>query len=92
MIRHWLAPIAKYLNSWPWNGRELAIETSPVMTESLGGAIDRATAEAAEHPGIYQAYTADCPTIQLTMRPGWSVEPDELAILMGTDTEAAPNG
>lgn len=80
--QHWLLPIVRRIAGWPWEGRRTQIETSPAMTDALGGAIMRATAEAVEHPGLYQAYYADAPTIQLTMRPGWSIEPDELAELM----------
>ena len=93
MFGHWLSPIVRRLASWPYNGQQINIETSPAMTEALGGSIDRATAEAAEHPGLYQMTTTDCQTIQLTMRPGWSVDPDELAHLMWVPAdEAVPNG
>lgn len=91
--QHWLAPIVSRLRSWPWNGQQIAIQTSPAMTESLGGSIVRATAEAAEHPGLYQAFYGDATTIQLTMRPGWAVDPDELAQLMWAPAdEGVPNG
>lgn len=84
-----LVPFARSLmmavNDWPWNGRLETYPTSPVVTDALGGAVIRATEEAAEHPGLYQAYTADAYTIQLTMRPGFSVDAQTLADLSMAD-------
>lgn len=83
--------IKQILNSWPWQGQEMVIPGSNGMTEGLGSNLVLATEEAARYPGLYQAYQGDCPTIQLTMRTGWYVDPDDLGFGLGSD-EGGPNG
>lgn len=84
-----------FLNGWSWRGREANWELSPAITEALGGAQVRATEEAAEHPGLYQARYDDIPSVQLTMRPGWATSPADLEMIAGEssfDSGEAPYG
>lgn len=81
-------------NGFPWQGVETNWTLSNVIPEALGGAQVRATEEAAEHPGLYQARYDDIPTIQLTLRPGYATSPDELEMVageaFGNDTGEVP--
>lgn len=69
--------MAQRLNGYPWQGQEYNAPLSNEVTEGLGGAIERATAEAALHPGLFQARYDDAVTDQMAIRPVLIVPPSE---------------
>lgn len=70
--------MAQRIASWPWDGQEYNAPLSNGVTVALGGAIRRATAEAATHPGLYQARSDDIVSPQEWVRPALVIPPSEL--------------
>lgn len=63
---------------YPWQGDQFNLPTTTPERRGLGGAQVRATAEAAQHPGLYQARYDDAVTPQETVRPALIIPPSEL--------------
>lgn len=69
--------MAQIDNGFPWQGQQYNAPLSSQITEGLGAVILRATAEAASHPGLYQARYDDSVTPQEWIRPALIVPPSE---------------
>lgn len=63
---------------YPWQGQQFNLPTGTPERRGLAGAQVRATAEAADHPGLYQARYGDAVTPQVGIRPALIVPPSEL--------------
>jgi len=66
-------------NGYPWQGQQYNERLSPRITFGLGRAILRATAEAAQHTGLFHARYDDARTPQELIRPALQIQPSQRA-------------
>ena len=94
MLPSWFRnlPIARRVNSFPWNGQEMVVELSNAATEGLAAPLSNAVDSSVRFPGDYVQQTADVFTPQLFVRPGYANPTrQELADMAAFGAEA-PHG